>query len=119
MLAVLQSYSGRREYRLVSILLLIASILVPMLLAQHLGFKLLAFVVGLPFYAALVALTYYRLQNTSLSSGWVLLMVLLFHAGPKWQVGSLDLYPTGFVSLLPVIMGWFARDNPEGMSETN
>jgi uncharacterized membrane protein YhaH (DUF805 family) len=118
MLSILQSYSGRREYRLASILLLAGGILMPVLLAKLLGWEFLAFAVGLPFYAALVLLTYYRLRNASLSSAWLGLMIVVFHVGPKWEMGSIDLYPTGLISLVPVVMGWLARESGEGGGAT-
>lgn len=121
MRSLLKCYSTRREYRLVSSLLIVALILTLLSAAlipdetAYLGFwGLLAFALGLPCYIGLVALTYYRLQRAAVSSAWLFLMVFVFHVGPTWELaGPLSFHPSGLISLVPVIIGWTARDRDE------
>jgi hypothetical protein len=89
-------------------------VVIPLVLAEYLGWKFLGFAVGLPFYVVLVLLTYYRLKNASLSSWWLLPMIAAVRVGPKWEVWSIDLYLTGLISYLPVILGWLAREDLAG-----
>lgn len=103
-----ERFSGRQEYRLASSILLVGSIAFPLVLAFAWGWGFLPFVIGLPFYIALVVLTYHRLQDASLSSGWLILMILAFNIGPSWDIGGMHLYPSALVNLVPVILGWFA-----------
>lgn len=73
------------------------------------GWAWLAFVLGLPIYATLVWLTYYRLKDASLSSGWIVLMILVFHFGPKWDAPEpFQLYLGVLLNFVPVMMGWIA-----------
>lgn len=118
---LLKRYSARREYRLVSslligalILTLLSAGLIPVEAAYTDFWGLLAFALGLPCYIGLVGLTYYRLQRAAVSSAWLSLMVFVFHIGPKWELaGPLSFHPSGLISLIPVIIGWIARDRGE------
>ncbi|MFL6857189.1 MAG: hypothetical protein ACJ8EB_04695 [Allosphingosinicella sp.] len=87
-----------------------ASIIVPSLLSWAFGWQTAAFAAGLPFYGALVILTYLRLRDASVSNLWLILMIFIFHFGPKWEIGAVALYPSGLISLIPVATGWVARD---------
>ena len=69
---------------------------------------------SLPFYVMLVLLTYYRVQNASLSSWWLLPMIAVFHVGPKWEAGLIDVYPAGLICLLPMVLGWLVREDLAG-----
>ena len=115
---VFERLAGRREYRLASIAL-IAGLILSINLSPV--WALLAFGIGGLSYAALVVLTYNRLQDASLSGWWLLPMVLIFHVGPRWELGSwewvsITLYPSGFIFLVPVIIGWFAATrNPDAL----
>jgi hypothetical protein len=107
-------YSKRREYRVASVALLAAAILIPPLLAWTLGWQLLAFAAGLPFYGMLVFLTYARFRDASISSLWLIPMIFIFHLGPKWEIGAMAFYPSGLISFVPVVMGWMARQRISG-----
>jgi uncharacterized membrane protein YhaH (DUF805 family) len=105
--------SDRRSYRQISVPLLAGSVLVPTLLAWILNWRFLAFAASLPFYVPLVFFTYRRLRNASVSGLWIIPMFLIIHVGPKWMIGSLEFYPIGFISFLPVAIGWVARERPD------
>ena len=121
MRSLLKRYSARREYRFVSSLLIAALVLTLLsaaLIPDETAYwdyrGLLAFALGLPCYIGLVALTYYRLQRAAVSSAWLFLTVFVFHVGPTWEwAGPLSFHPSGLVSLVPVIIGWIARDRDE------
>jgi len=105
---LLNLFSKRPLYRLVSIPLALASILVPLGVVVTGGWGWLAVVLGLPLYVTLVLLTYYRLREADLSSGWLILMILSFHIGPTWELpGGLTFYPTGLIAMIPVVLAWF------------
>lgn len=115
-------FSSRREYRLASIVLLAGLIVVlNLLLMTEMagGLAALAFVIGAALYVALVFLTYFRLQNALLSAGRLLPMIVVFHVGPRWTLGSWDwgsigFHPSGLIALIPVMVGWFAAPkNPK------
>jgi hypothetical protein len=118
---LLKRHSSRRDYRLASVLLTIASIAIPLSTALiSTGtpnmdlWGMLAFLLGLPFYVGLVVLTYYRFQRAAVSSAWLVFMVFLFHVGPRWvPAGALDFHPSGLIALLPVVIGWLAPDTNE------
>ena len=119
---LIRRFSSRREYRLASIVLLAGLIVVlNLLLMTELagGLAALAFVIGAALYVALVFLTYFRLQNALLSAGWLLPMIVVFHVGPRWTLGSwewgsISLHPSGLIALIPVMIGWFAATkNPK------
>lgn len=107
MRSLLQRLSGRLEYRLASAGLLLATLLIPLVVLWLGGPAWLAFAVGVFPYATLVWLTYYRLQDASLSSGWLILMVVVFHFGPKLDAPEpLQLHLAELLNLVPVVMGW-------------
>jgi uncharacterized membrane protein YhaH (DUF805 family) len=108
--------SERREYRLASTIL-IAGAALPMLVTRMIelssGVAVLAFAIAALSYLLLTILTYYRLRNASLSGWWLLPMIIVFHFGPRWQLGSWSwgsssFSPSGLVCFVPIILGWFA-----------
>jgi hypothetical protein len=109
-------YSKRRGYRMASVVLVVASLLLPTLLSGMLGWRWLALASGLPFYCALIFLTYARFRDASISVLWLIPMFLIFHFGPEWESGPVALHPSGLISFLPVVVGWMARD---GRAESN
>ena len=110
MLTWVMKFSKQRQYRPISVAFLVASLLVPALLSAEVGWEFMALAAGLPFYVVLIALTYARFRDASISSLWLLPMVFIFHVGPKWEIGPIGFYPSGFISFLPVVIGWIARD---------
>ena len=108
MISALRSCAELRSYRWISIPLLLASSFIPLTAAQWFGWGLLGMALGLPFYGTLALITYWRLQDACYSSAWLIPMILIFHFGPKWEVGPLDIHPSGLISLIPVVIGWFA-----------
>ncbi|GAA4748406.1 hypothetical protein GCM10023264_13100 [Sphingomonas daechungensis] len=115
---LIEGLGGRQEYRLASFAL-ISGLILSLNLSQ--SWALLAFAIGGLSYVALVLLTYFRLQDASLSGWWLLPMILVFHVGPRWELGSwawgsITFYPSGFIFLVPVIIGWFAATrNPDAL----
>jgi len=115
---LVERFAGRREYRVASIAL-IAGLILSFNLSPR--WALLAFGIGGLCYLALVLLTYFRLRDASLSGWWLLPMIMLFHVGPRWELGSwvwgsIAFYLSGFIFLVPVIIGWFAAtQNPDPM----
>lgn len=106
---LLKRLSGRSEYRAASAGLIIASFVVPLGVLMLGGWAWLAVILDLPVYAMLVWLTYYRLQDASLSSGWIVLMLLVFHFGPKWDAPEpFQLYLSVLLNYVPVMIGWIA-----------
>jgi uncharacterized membrane protein YhaH (DUF805 family) len=109
-------YSGRREYRLASAILAAACLvtdLAPGMLEFSSGAALLAVAISISSYVVLAILTYHRIRDASLSGWWLLPMFIVFHVGPQWQLGSWwwgssSFTPSGIISFLPVIIGWFA-----------
>jgi hypothetical protein len=55
----------------------------------------------------LTIMTYYRLRDAALSSGWLLLMIL--QIGPAWHMSENITFNVGsfFVGFIPVLMGCF------------
>ena len=80
----------------------------------------LTFFLGMWTYLALVSLTYCRLKHAGVSTAWLLLMLPLPHIGPDWALpGGLSLYPVDWlIALLPVVIGWVARDQDESVRST-
>jgi len=118
-----ERFSGQQEYRLASVVLVAGAMLSVyslLVIEPTWAFGLLAFAMGAAFYAALVFLTYFRLRDATLSGWWLLPMILVFHIGPRWELrswewGHLGFSLSGLISLVPVIIGWFAATrNPEG-----
>ena len=96
------------------------SISLPLMMELSWIWGWLAFGIGGVLYVALICLTYYRLKNAALSGWWLLPMVVVLHIGPRWELatwewGWLAIQPSGIISLVPVIIGWFAdTSNPQG-----
>ena len=106
---LLKRHSGRSEFRAASAVLIILSLVVPLSVVTLGAWAWLAFMLGLPVYAMLIWLTYYRLQDASLSSGWIVLMLMVFHFGPKWGAPEpFQLYLSELLNYVPVIIGWIA-----------
>src|SRR3954447_16040251 len=116
MRGLFERFSGRQEYRLVSVVLVAGCVLasyLPLITRLSGGWAALAFATAMSFYVALAALTYFRLRNASLSSWWLLPMIFVFHVGPRWELGSWEwgsssFEPSGLISLVPIVIGWFA-----------
>lgn len=120
---LLERFARRREYRLASIALIAGCLLcvyLPLAITVTWGWAGLAFAIAMLFYVTLFVLTYFRLRNASLSTLWLLFMIVVFPIGPRWELGAWDwgeiaFAPSGFISLIPVIMGWFAPEAPMGV----
>ena len=111
MSAFFERFSRQKEYRRASIVLGAGAALPFISLTMGLawGWSLLAFAVGMAFYIALAVLTYRRLHDAWLSGWWLLPMIMQFHLGPRWDLGnSITFYPSGFIALVPIMLGWFA-----------
>lgn len=69
----------------------------------------LSFILGLVPAITLTIITYYRLRDANLSSGWLLFMILQVGAGPSWHLSEhVTFNLVGLiVSLVPVLLGWF------------
>ena len=109
---MLETLGARGPYRMASLLLLAAVLLIP-ITGALLGAP--PWVGGLPALAAyifLVVLTHYRLRNTGWSVGWVLLMmIVVFNVGPAWHgPGTIVLYLGNLIHLVPVLIGWIAPE---------
>ena len=99
--------TARGPYRLVSIVLVAAVIVVMVLAGGNRDMPLLPFLVATPLYLSLVSLTARRLRDAGISPYWVVWMLLNFRVGPKWFVTSgIVLQPSDALTLLPIVMGW-------------
>lgn len=112
-----ERFSTPREYRLASAVL-IAGCLLPLGILVGVpasrSWTGAAFVVSLLLYFALFALTYFRLQDASMSNWWLLPMIIVVPFGPRWELASwasssIVFAPSGILPLVPVAVGWFAR----------
>jgi uncharacterized membrane protein YhaH (DUF805 family) len=118
MRGLLERFSQRREYRVATIVLGAGCIL-PFLLLLGLSLPRswvgAAFVIGTVSYVTLFVLTYFRLQSASVSTWWLLLMIVILPVGPSWVLTSSELIrisfaPSGLIPLVPVLIGCFAAD---------
>jgi len=103
-----KQFAGRESYRAASAALLLWSFGVPLGLASAGLPDWLGVIAGVPAYIALLVVTYHRLRDAALSTGWLMLMIITINIGPFWQgPGSIKLYLSNIVALLvPVILGW-------------
>lgn len=111
-----ERFSDRRNYRIVSSVL-VAGVLLPMffliLVGRSWAWALFAFAIEVPCYVALAILTYFRLHDAGRSGWWLLPMVFAINVEPRWLLGSwgsasVTFVPSQLVSLIPVIIGWVA-----------
>jgi hypothetical protein len=115
-----ERFTRQREYRLASIVLIAGCFLfigLPFWLRLSWAWAGLMLAIALSLYVMLFVLTYFCLQNASRSTWWLLFMILVFHIGPTWELGSwqwgsVRFAPSGFIALIPVIIGWFASATP-------
>ena len=113
MLEDLKVFADRSRYRPASVALIFTFIVA--LASVLIGIPAwLSFVVGVLALILLTIITYYRLGNANLSSGWVLLMVIPFGIGPSWHLSENVTFNVGgsIVGLIPIILGWFASAKP-------
>lgn len=96
----------RREYIFVSVPLVLLSFGLPAIFATFLNSEWGAFATGLPFYLALIVVTFFQLRMRQFSALWILPMFINFHIGPSWQIGDVRFYASGLISILPVILMW-------------
>lgn len=109
----LKIYSERSRYRLGSTVLISAFCLA--LASALIGVPAwLIFIVGVAAWIALTIITYHRLRNAELSSGWLLLMILQFGVGPTWYLSDYVTLNLGgsVIGLVPVILGWIVPAPP-------
>lgn len=97
---------NRFEYIFVSLPLVLLSFGLPALFATFLNSEWAAFATGLPFYLALMVLTFFQLRGRQFSALWILPMLINFHFGPSWQIGELRFHASGLISILPVVLMW-------------
>ena len=102
-------YGERPRYRIGSAALLaIISITVA---SVGIGFPAwLLFLVAVAVTGVLTIMTYHRLRDANLSTGWLLLMFLQFGIGPTWHLSDNVTFNLGssIISLVPVMLGWIA-----------
>lgn len=107
MVTGLKLFSERSRYRIASIVLVAVSWLA--VASVRIGTPAwLAFITGIAPEIVLTIITYHRLQNAGVSSGWLLLMILQFGIGPAWQLSEHLTFNVGgaLLGLVPVILGW-------------
>jgi uncharacterized membrane protein YhaH (DUF805 family) len=108
-----KQFAGREAYRAASAGLLVLLYALPLGLAFA-GLPVWpSLIVGLPAYIFLVVVTSHRLRDAGLSTGWVVLMILIVNIGPFWQgPGPIKLYLSDIVILLiPILLGWIVPAN--------
>jgi uncharacterized membrane protein YhaH (DUF805 family) len=68
----------------------------------------LIFLVAVAAGIVLTIITYHRLRDANLSTGWLLLMILQFGIGPMWHLSEHVTFNIGgsIISLVPMIFGW-------------
>lgn len=108
-----KQFAGREAYRTASVTLLFLSFGLPLGLAFAGLPGWLGFVVGLPVYITLMVVTYHRLRDAALSTGWLILMIVVVNIGPFWEgPASFKLYLSNVVLLLvPILLGWMVPSN--------
>jgi uncharacterized membrane protein YhaH (DUF805 family) len=103
----MKRYADRSPYRFGSSVLIAITCLA--LASVNVGIPAwLIFLITVPAAIALTIITYHRLRDASLSSAWLLLMILQFGIGPTWHISDHVIFNIGgsIISLMPVILGW-------------
>ena len=104
-----ERYYGRSAYIGASLMLLAVSLSLPCGVAALGGPRWLGSLLGLAPFVLLVVVTYGRLRDAALSSGWIILLLVAFEVGPSWSgPPPLTLHLGDFVHLIPLILGWTA-----------
>ena len=99
--------SAIQTYRWASVALIAATIFLPALFMRLGAVDWVASLAGLPFYVALVVLTYRRLRDANLSGWWIVLMILVVNLGPHWEgLEPLTFHVSHLIHLIPVALGW-------------
>lgn len=114
----LKTYADCSQYRIGSAALIV--ILYVTAASVILGIPAwLIFIVGLATTITITIMTYYRLRDANLSTGWLLLMILQFGTGPTWHLSHHVSFNIGgfIISLVPVMLGWIAPRKADHKSE--
>ncbi|MXO97353.1 hypothetical protein GRI34_13100 [Erythrobacter aquimaris] len=103
----MKRYGERPRYRIGSAAL-VAVICITLASASIGTPAWLIFLVAVAVTGGLTAMTYHRLRDANLSTGWLLLMFLQFGIGPTWHLSDNVTFNIGssITSLVPVILGW-------------
>lgn len=111
-------YAERSHYRVVSAVLVGFTYLA--LASVNVGIPAwLIFLVAVAAAIALTIITYHRLRDADLSSGWLLLMILQFGIGPTWHLSDHVTFSVGgsIISLVPVMLGWIVSGKAKKKTE--
>lgn len=103
-------FSDIRNYRLASVALIAATILLPVVAMRLGAWEWTGLLAGVAAYVALVVLTYHRHRDACLSGMWIMVMIVQVRLGPSWDgLEPLRFYPTDILPLIPVALGWLVR----------
>ena len=123
----LQRNSKRRQYQVVSTVLLVlhvSAILVTAVGEIPSVAAAVAIALSVSCYISLAILTFLRLRDAALSGWWSLPIILIIHVGPRWQIGSwswgsISFTLSALICFVPVVIGWLAVSTRSGGAATN